>query len=252
MKITDNIQKKLTFYLEKFTFYFQNIYFTISPFKIHEFKELIKGLSISKEDIILDLGCGNGIETLILGKGCKKIYGIDVLKEDLIKAKLRSHYMKKKINSEFRLTKIEYAGFQSDFFDKIFSICVLEHINNYIEVLKECYRILKKGGQMIFSVDSLGTINDEKIISLHKKKYYVENYFDKDQLYDGLRNIGFKNIIIHPIFKSNYSKKLFIEGVKKDFKFGLLFSLLKYYRLKIKEARASANKGLILIVKCLK
>ena len=156
-----------------------HIFFVFHSFKIYEFKELLRDIKIQKSEIILDIGCGNGIETLLLGKKCKKIYGIDIYKDNLVIAKIRSQIFKKKINSKIRFLTIENAGFKNENFDKIFSICVLEHIPNYIEVLKESYRVLKKGGQLIFSVDSLENIEDKQFINYHKKKFFCRKLLQK-------------------------------------------------------------------------
>lgn len=203
--------------------------------------------------MILDIGCGNGLETLVLGRKCKKIYGIDISKTYLAIAKIRAHYMKRKINSEFRLVKLENAGFKDDYFDKIFSICVLEHIRNYEVVLKEAYRVLKKGGQFILSVDSFENFEDKKLLNIHKKRYNVENYFTKKDLEPILKNIGFKKVYIYPIFKSEYAKKIITKNLKSGFNFGVFNSILKYYILKYKETEWNyGNKGIFLIIKCQK
>ena len=91
---------------------FLKMYLSQSPFKIFEFKELLKDIKISNEDLVLDIGCGDGTVTLILGKKCKKIYGIDINKIRIELAKYRSFYSRKRIKSEFRSTKIENAGFK--------------------------------------------------------------------------------------------------------------------------------------------
>ena len=40
------------------------------------------------------------------------------------------------------------AGFEDDKFDVIYSVCVIEHIPNYEEVLREAFRTLKPGGTL--------------------------------------------------------------------------------------------------------
>ena len=230
-----------------------NILFTYSPFKIYEYKELLKDIKISKTDIILDIGCGDGLETILIGKKCKKIYGIDVSKIRILNAKLRAKYKKKKINSKFICEKLENLKFKKENFDKIFSICVLEHIPNYLEVLEESYRILKVGGQFLFSVDSLATIEDKKLLNYHKSIYNIEQVFNKHDLIKILGKLGFKNILVYPIFKSDYAKKLFIEGISREFKFGFLNTIIRYYFLKYFESQCNNKKeGIFLIVKCKK
>lgn len=60
---------------------------------------------------------------------------------------------------------------------------MIEHISNYVEVLREAYRILKKDGQMIFSVDCLESIEDNELLEKHKKEHYVEKYFKREELF---------------------------------------------------------------------
>ncbi len=166
-------------------------------------------------------------------------------------------FIRKKVKSEFRQVKLENAGFKGEYFDKIFSICVLEHIHNYIEVLTEAYRVLKKGGQLLLSVDSLKAIDDKKLINYQKKKCRVENYFRKYDLKQILSKIGFKKIVIYPIFKSDYAKTLYIKHLEdineKQNKFRHLNFVYRYILLKHRESRCLLEKkGIYLIAKCYK
>ena len=237
-----------------------NIYFTFKPIKIYEFKEIIKDVKFSKTDIILDIGCGQGIPAMLIGKKCEKIYGIDISKRALCIAKIRANYLKKKVRSEFKYVRLENARFKKEYFDKIFSICVLEHISNYIKVLKEVYRVLKQGGQFLLSVDSLETIDDEKLLNYHKQKCYIENYFRKNDLKQILKEIGFKKIIIYPIFRSDYAKTLYfkyLEAIKSPSsrlnKFRRLLFIYHFIILKHRESRClNKGKGIYLIAKCYK
>jgi len=230
-----------------------NIFCVFHPFKIYEYKELVRDVKFSKNDIILDIGCGNGLETLLIGKRCKKIYGIDIFKENLVIARYRAHLLKKKINSEFKFTTLEKAGFNEEFFNKIFSICVLEHISNYVEILKVSYKILKKGGKMIFSVDSLQNITDKGFINYHKKKFNIKQYFTKENLKKELAEIGFRKIIIYPIYKSEYTKNRFMKIMTNIRLFNYIMSIFEYFVLKKKEAISrDKNTGLVFIVKCCK
>ncbi len=232
---------------------YPHIVFTFNPFKIYEFMELNRGLKFSGDEVILDIGCGSGLQTLLIGKRCKKVIGIDISEKAITNAKIISGYMKNSVNTEFYCMKIENANFNNEFFDKIFSVCVIEHIPDYIEVLKESHRILKKGGQMIFSVDALETIEDHKLIEKHKKQHFVIKYFNKVELKAILEKIGFKGIEIYPIFKSKFSKELFIKRINNNDYKSLLSLISTYSILKHEEnVNANENKGIFLIVKCFK
>jgi len=232
---------------------YPHIFFAFKPFKIYEFQELTKAAKFSKDEVILDIGCGGGLQTILLGKKCKNVIGIDISEKAIEFAKLQLRYMRGTVNGEFHCVKLEDAGFEGEYFDKIFSFCVLEHIPNYAEALKEAYRILKKNGQMIFSVDALETIEDKRLLEKHKKEHFIEKYFSRDELKAILEGIGFKRINIYPIFKSSFAKKLFIKGINNRFQYGYVRSILAYLVLGYKEShRAGGNKGIFLLAKCYK
>ncbi|CAG1004019.1 Arsenite methyltransferase [Methanosarcinales archaeon] len=233
---------------------YPHTFFTFSPFKIYEFAELQRGLKISKDEMVLDIGCGSGLQTMLIGKKCKKVIGIDISEKAITIAKSISHYMKGRFNIEFRCIKLENANFENEFFDRIFSFCVIEHISNYSEILKEAHRILKNNGQMIFSVDSLENIKDIKLVEKHKKQHFVEKYFKKEELKTILEEIGFKRIEIYPIFKSNFARELFIEKViNRSSKFGFIIPILTYWVLRYEEYKyRDEDKGIFLIAKCYK
>jgi ubiquinone/menaquinone biosynthesis C-methylase UbiE len=232
---------------------YPHIFFIFLPFKIYEFKELQRGIKFLKNEVILDIGCGSGLQTMLLGKKVKKIIGIDISEKAINLAKLQSRYVKGMIDSEFICLELEKNRFKNEYFDKIFSVCVIEHIANYKELLQEAYRILKKNGQMIFSVDTLETIKEKKMIEKHKKEHFVEKYFKKKELKTILEEIGFKKINIYPIFRSDFAKKIFIKGINSKFRYSYLGSILTYILLNYKEIHCvNKTKGIFLIVKCYK
>lgn len=230
---------------------FPSIFFTFMPFKIFEFKELMREVNISKDDVVLDIGCGNGIQTALVASRCKKVVGIDVSDQAVDFAKRVVGYMNRGGNIEILKLRLEDAGFESESFDKIFSICVIEHIDNYREVLEEAYRVLKRGGQMILSVDSLENIKDGALVEKHRKEYSVVRHFSADELGGILEEVGFENINVYPIFRSNFARKLFIRGLKNKFRYGYLRSIMLYVILKHMEKRhTGGDEGIFLVAKC--
>ncbi len=252
--ITKSMELQILFFrmLIYFRFY-PHIFFSFSPFKIYEFEEMQRGIEFRRDDTILDIGCGPGLQALLVGTKCKTIIGIDVDETVLDIADRMSHYLRRRINSEFYLTRIEQANFRDAYFDKIFSFCVIEHIPNYKEVLREAHRILKKDGQMIFSVDALETIQDKNLLEKHKKQHSVEQYFKREELKLILEEIGFKNIEIYPVFKSKFAERLFIKAINKSFNHGLLGTILTTIPFRNEENKvADETKGIFLIIKCMK
>jgi ubiquinone/menaquinone biosynthesis C-methylase UbiE len=73
---------------------------------------------------------------------------------------------------------IEVLPYPDNFFDKIVSNCSLEHFNDDTKALNEMSRVLKPGGIVVLTVDSLsypGT--KDELRKLHAKIAYVVNYY---------------------------------------------------------------------------
>ena len=245
-----SLQRKLLPLFVKFRI-FPNVLFIKNPHKIFEFKHLQNQAKLQKSDVVLDVGCGIGFQTLLIGKKCKKIIGVDVSKEAIELATFLSATCSGRINSEFLCSTLESAKFPNDYFDKVFSICVIEHISNYKEMLAEIYRVLKPSGSFVFSADALTPIKSPELISKHKKDHSVENYFTVQQLADLLLSIGFRNVSVFPILKSNYAAKIFSQGIRDGFKAKPSF-LLSYIKLVVSEAFTKNEDGILICANCLK
>lgn len=101
---------------------------------------IIKELTVTKNDTLLDVGCGNGFIGRRVARFAKEVTGIDV-NEDAIKSA-----------NGFK-TLVMDAGkmsFESSSFDKVYSSHTIEHINDLGSVFKEIDRVLKPGGLAFF------------------------------------------------------------------------------------------------------
>lgn len=86
--------------------------------------------------------------------------------------------------------------------DVVTMMAVLEHMSSPIEIVQECFRILKKNGTLLITVPSpsskpllelfarLGLVRKE-MIEQH------ENYFTQERLRMVMKNTGFRNIDVH-------------------------------------------------------
>lgn len=99
----------------------------------------------------LDVGCGNGAQTLKFLKYVDSCVAIDVEKNrlNIFKQKLRELGLN---NCEVKQMDATNLEFKDETFDIITHIETLEHVPDQEKVLDEMYRVLKRGGLLILSV----------------------------------------------------------------------------------------------------
>lgn len=94
---------------------------------------------------ILDVGCGFGEFAGVFFDQSVEM-GVDVNRKDLIQASGRARY------SKLILSDARHLPFENNTFNTVLSVSTLEHIRSVHQVISEIYRVLKKGGTLIFSV----------------------------------------------------------------------------------------------------
>ncbi len=134
-----------------------------------------------KDDVVLDLGCGEGFYLKMIIKP-KEIWGIDISKIALKRAR--------RINKSKRKVKIMFGdagdlrNVNSEYFDKVTTSEMLEHVPRPKKVMKEIHRILKKDGVLVVSVPNEKVI--QKIVRFIKL-FRLDKYMKaarKQETYD--------------------------------------------------------------------
>lgn len=229
---------------------YPHIYFVPSPFKIYEFREMLKAADIQPTDRLLDIGSGAGLQTSLLARKAGKVVGIDVSEDVVNRAKSENAELNKKGNIEFICTPLEKAGFEENSFDKVYSVCVLEHIENDVEVLTEAHRIMKPGGALVMSIDSLATITDEELKSQHRERFWVRRYYKPEEIKKTLEDIGFVNVSVKPLLTSQYAADLFSEGIRRRFDFRYSEAYRLYKRLvSVESKETNKSSGIYLLIR---
>jgi len=136
-----------------------------------------KHLSLSTDDVLLDVGCGGGILTKSLRKSVRRVIGIDSAQEML------GHMPK---NIKTYVAKADNMPFLDSTFDKILCHSIFQYFpsKQYVKlVVKELERVCKIGG-LIYIVD---VPNQEKKHEYEKRKkkedhnlkrlFYTKDFF---------------------------------------------------------------------------
>ena len=223
-----------------------------APQKLIEFDEIARMANLNPDDSILDIGCGTGVQTLLLGKESKHVVGIDISSRAIESAEALARASMLSSRVSFLQGDVVEAEFEENSFTRIVSLCVLEHIPDWQRVLKKANKWLAPGGYLTISVDSLATIKDEGIVKKHRKDHSVITYFDSQTLESALREAGFSHVELHPILRSDRAKEQFTRSVIGNSFGGLnIFRLLvEYARLRKAETEASdKDEGIFLVAK---
>ncbi len=92
---------------------------------------------------ILDIGCGTGFRTSRLKYNLSsEVTGIDISNKNIKIAKNRYPEIK------FKIMSAEKMLFTDNFFDEVYAVDVLEHVNNLDKTIEEINRVLKKAGKL--------------------------------------------------------------------------------------------------------
>ena len=101
---------------------------------------------------ILEIGCGGGQCSIAFAKKGAKCIGVDISEEQLKYAKKLAQ--REKVNIEFRLGSFQnLSGIESQSHDIVFSAFALQYSPNLNGVFRQVYRILKKKGLFVFSLE---------------------------------------------------------------------------------------------------
>jgi SAM-dependent methyltransferase len=223
-------------------------HFTYSPFKILEFRKLVRSLDWTGQERVLDIGCGGGLQTFLIGRLAGHTTGLDIDPEFIEQARWYGARVRGCRRVDFETRHLGEIGYPQESFDRIFSICVLEHIPEHREILAECQRILKPGGEMVFSVDTLEAITDHALKQKHMLAHHVVHYYTRDGLRDILTDAGFVDIRIDTMFRSELARELFVHGIEHGFNFGRLRASRLASQLEKAEQEAPADAPGIFLV----
>lgn len=126
--------------------------FFINCYALYD-KLLDKLLRGKRYESLLDVGCGSGVQTVVLAGHAERVTGIDIAEEFVEVARKRCS---KLANVRFQIENACALPFLDNSFDGIVSYGdVLSHIvEGYDKALSEMARVVKPGGWITFEVDN--------------------------------------------------------------------------------------------------
>ena len=104
--------------------------------QLKKWQESRKLIKFSKNDVVLDVGCGTGFLTAEVAKLVKEVVGIDI-SEKLIERAVKTK------NVKYIVADAEKLPFGDKTFDKVVSFTMLQDVEDKDAVLKEMKRVCK-------------------------------------------------------------------------------------------------------------
>ena len=110
---------------------------------------------ITPNSRILEIGCGRGGFAVNLAKLFSNVYSefyasdfsesaVEIAKDYAQESRVEKYI-------KFQVNDIENLNYDSNSFDRIICFETIEHVPNPVEAIKELYRVLKPGGQLILT-----------------------------------------------------------------------------------------------------
>lgn len=130
---------------------------------------------VGKNEVVVDLGAGNGQNSIKIARLCKKVISLEI-NPDLIKIGESSLLNERLKNVHYQEANLEKKlNLKDNFIDRVIFLDVLEHLRQRDTILKEINRILKPKGILF-----LGVPNSETAWKKFQRSAGVDSFADPD------------------------------------------------------------------------
>lgn len=150
-------------------------------------------LNISENDIMLDIGCGGGVNVeRFLKMTNDKVYGLDYSE---VACKKSAKLNRKAIDEnkcEIIQGSVSDMPFKDNYFDVASAFETVYFWPDFIKDLKEIKRVLKDNGILFIANEAQPIKDDERQKKF--KELLNANIYSKEELFESLQKAGFSNI----------------------------------------------------------
>jgi 2-polyprenyl-3-methyl-5-hydroxy-6-metoxy-1,4-benzoquinol methylase len=123
-------------------------------------QEFVDRIKDDKYSDILEIGCGNGRDSIYFARAGYQVTAIDIVPEAISLA--RTNISEAKITVKTEVANVEKLPFEDESFDAIFTLSVL-HSTNLSKSLPEIYRTLRSKGKAFIHLYANTILADSEI-----------------------------------------------------------------------------------------
>jgi len=154
-----------------------------------EYMTLRRMIELGRTDNLLDVGSGDGFWTAHFAKHCAHVTGLEPNEQALQYARRRNS----PLNVAYVQGVTESLPFPDCTFEKLVSISCLQHFADPLKGIREMTRVLKPGGRLAFSTDSLLPENSSSSFRRwHRSRHFVNHYFKQEKLLATMETLGLR------------------------------------------------------------
>lgn len=168
---------------------------------------VLKEIGKNHYKLLIDVGAGTGRYIKHLAKISDHVVPLDFSLNMLKVLKKKLYGISGRV--DVVLADAEYMPFRSNVFDLALSTLTIDHIPNYINMLKETKRVLKRGGIFIFS-----SLN-EAILDFYRRKHHIPKNrisFETEKI--GKTHVYEKGHMINEMIKVLHNIKFKVKNVR--------------------------------------
>ena len=154
----------------------------------------LKHLNISPDDVILDIGCGGGMNINRMAQGAKKVYGVDYSIESVNLSKEVNEDLIKEGRVEVHEGNVMDLPFGDNSFDIVTAFETVYFWPDIVKSFGEVKRVLKPGGMFLIGCEANGTNNlamkfFDKVIDM--------TFYEDNDLVGFLKSNDFKDVTVY-------------------------------------------------------
>jgi SAM-dependent methyltransferase len=108
----------------------------------------------NSNDHVINIGCGEGPQTIVYARQYNKMVGVDIDRERLEKSKEAMKFYGVK-DYTMLCTNVEKIPLKDCIFDKALAVDIIEHVQNPKKLCLEANRLLKENGELLITFPAM-------------------------------------------------------------------------------------------------